>query len=205
MTIACGLVWIVGEANLLPRVLNITLKNSLDVLTGVVLAFGAMVTVTCLHVLQRGRYGWRGTIFFLIGFVGLLLAFNGGIRNFFQTILDRDGPLVLQYLSLDIYMDEFSLLIASIGILGLGVLTIVDRVLPWWCGVALIAGSPIALVVEYLLVESLVWTLLPSTRYGPPGLMNALPWVLLAVPWIVVGYAIFRAKSYLPEQPLRVR
>ena len=202
---ACGVAWVAGEAILTLRMLNINQSQTVDTLTGVFLAFGAIVAVACLHILQRGRYGWRGTIFSLVAFVGLLLGFNGAVRNFFLTVFDRDGPLVLQYLSLDIYMDEFSLLIASIGIMGLGVVTMVGRVLPWWCGVALIAGSPLALVVEWLLLDSLFWTLLPSTRYGPQNLIDVMSWMILAVPWIVVGYAIFRAKSHLPEQPLRVR
>ena len=199
---ACGVAWVAGEAILPLEILNLNLSHAVGTLTGVFLALGAMVAVASLHILQRGRYGWWGTIFSFVAFVGLLLAFNGGIRNFFQTVFDRDAPIVLQYLSLDIYMDEFSLLIASIGIVGLGVVTIVGRVLPWWCGVALIAGSPVALVVEYLLLEPLLWALWPT---GPNPAQSIIPMMLLAVPWIVVGYAIFRAGARLSEPLSRVR
>ena len=63
------------------------------------------------------------------------------------------------------------------GIVGLGILTINAEVLPRWCGVALIVGSP----------------------------PFALLWPLVGVPWIVVGYAIFRAGVRRHVQPSRVQ
>ena len=73
------------------------------------------------------------------------------------------------------------LLLATLGLIVLAIVTIAAKVVPWWVGVALIAGSP------------------------PFVYLWVFPW-LLGVPWVVVGYAIFRAAgARLPEQPSRVR
>jgi hypothetical protein len=68
------------------------------------------------------------------------------------------------------------LLAMTLGLVSMGFVTITTRVLPWWSGAALIV-SPIFAVL------------------GP----------LVGVPWVVVGYAIFRAATRQTEQPSRVR
>jgi hypothetical protein len=68
---------------------------------------------------------------------------------------------------------------------GLGILAIITtsmNTLPWWGGVALVAGG-----LSFILV------FLP------------VPTSLMGVPWLVVGYAIFRAMARQAEQPLRMR
>ncbi len=67
-------------------------------------------------------------------------------------------------------------LVVIVGFVALGIATVAARVLPWWCGAAL-----------------MVFPIFPAL--GPLG----------GVPWVVVGYALFRAGSRLPEQPSRVR
>ena len=201
VTIACGLTWVAGKASLyLLGDLNLTLAQAVQILPGVFLAFGAIVAVACVHVLQRGHYhyGWGGTIFFLVAFIGLILEFNGQVVNFIETPLNATAPPLLQFFSVDI----LGQLIAAIGIMGLGIVTITAQVLPWWCGLALIAGNPVALVVEYLLLDSLLWALWPSVPNPAP--QSIIPMMLLAVPLIVVGYAIYRAERRI-ERPSRVR
>jgi hypothetical protein len=69
------------------------------------------------------------------------------------------------------------------------------RVLPRWCGVALIAGSP-PLVWGELLIAGLVMTIL-----GFLGLPTVVPgdigfgglWAFEGVVWVLVGYAVLRA------------
>jgi hypothetical protein len=68
------------------------------------------------------------------------------------------------------------LLAMTLGLVSVGFVTITTRVLPWWSGAALIV-SPIFAVL------------------GP----------LVGVPWVFVGYAIFRAATRQTEQPSRVR
>jgi len=128
---------------------------------------GAMAAIVALHVLQRGHYGSRGTLASLAAFVGL-----GMIP---VTWLYLAGPSIPMLLTLAVGMA--CLLAATVGIVVLGIVTIQAEVLPWWCGAALIVGSP----------------------------PFAVLWPLVGVPWIVVGFAIFRAGVRRPVQPSRVQ
>ena len=86
--------------------------------------------------------------------------------------------------------------VGSTGIVLLGVVTITARVLPHWCGIALIAGSPPGVAILFIAVS-------------PLGMARILPgeigWVLAGIPWIVVGYATFRAATLQTQQPSRVK
>jgi hypothetical protein len=77
-------------------------------------------------------------------------------------------------------------LVATMGIIAYVVVTAEAGVVPWWCGLALLAGSPPFGVLLYIFSP------------GDEGL-------LLGVPWAVVGFAVFRAATRLPERPSRVR
>jgi hypothetical protein len=67
-------------------------------------------------------------------------------------------------------------LVVIVGFVALGIATMAARALPWWCGAAL-----------------MVFPIFPAL--GPLG----------GVPWVVVGYTLFRAESRLAEQASRVR
>lgn len=85
---------------------------------------------------------------------------------------------------------------ASVGVVGLGIVTLGAQVLPRWCGVAVIAGSPPSVGLEFVLLGSLgAAAILPGT----------IAWTLVGLPWVVVGFAVFRAATRLPEQPSRVQ
>jgi hypothetical protein len=84
------------------------------------------------------------------------------------------------------------LVVATVGLLALGMVTITERVLPWWCGAALIVGSPLGVALGILLL----W---------PLGLDETAIVLPLGVGWLVVGYAIFLAGSRQDERPSRVR
>ena len=91
-------------------------------------------------------------------------------------------PLVIaagahaDWLGIAQWMVVAGLLAMTLGLVSVGFVTITTRVLPWWSGAALIV-SPIFAVL------------------GP----------LVGVPWVVVGYAIFRAAGRRTERPSRVR
>jgi hypothetical protein len=77
----------------------------------------------------------------------------------------------------------------------LGGLTTATGMLPRWCGVALAAGNPIVVVL----------TMIPSAAtMGGTFPLGGVFQALGGVPWIVVGYAIFRAAGRRTEQPSRV-
>jgi hypothetical protein len=96
------------------------------------------------------------------------LADMGGLR--YQVLADLRS--VAQNLLL------LGWVVAAVGLLLLAIVTLVVRVLPWWVGLAMIAGNP-----------------LTALFLGP----------LLGVPWASVGYAVFRAAGRRTERPARVR
>jgi hypothetical protein len=75
-------------------------------------------------------------------------------------------------------------LTVTVGVLG--VLSVVTNVLGWWGSVALVAG-PLLLFFAF---------------FGP--LLPPMHW-LIGVPWMVLGFAIFRAGVHQAGQPSRVR
>jgi uncharacterized membrane protein len=83
-----------------------------------------------------------------------------------------------------------SVLVATAGILFLTMFTLDAGVLPPWAGATLILGNPLFAVLILVVTNGLV---------SPIG-----SW-LVAVPWIVVGFAVFRAAGRRTEQPPRVR
>jgi hypothetical protein len=152
-----------------------------NVVSFVLLLLGVMAVIAALHALQRELYGpgaWEryglGALTSLASLVGVALILVGDLGDIGG--LRYQALAGLRPVAMNLFL--IGLLVATIGILALGVTTIAARKLPWWCGAAPIAGSPpIALFL------------------GP----------LLGVPWVVVGYAVFRTAARLPEQPSRVR
>lgn len=86
---------------------------------------------------------------------------------------------------LGIVVIPLGVLVATGGLVLLATLTIRTSTLPWWGGVALAVG-----VIPIILIILPFSTLVDS---------------LVGVPWIVVGYAIFRAATRQAQQPSRVR
>ena len=141
----------------------------------VLLTLGAMAGIAALHLLQRERYGsLAGTPAFLVAFVGVAMMFFGELR---KVVFPGAGVAWLLVIGL---------LVATLGIIAYGVVTTEAGVVPWWCGAALLAGSPLVGFFLYIFSP------------GDEGL-------LLGVPWIVMGYAVLRAAGLLTERPSRVR
>lgn len=133
----------------------------------------AVASIAALYVQEGQRRGWLALVASLVSFIGIGMVFV-----YVLTVL-------LGLLSFSV-TEEFALLgvlLATVGLVALGLVTINmgARVLPWWCGVALIVGSP-------------------------PFAFLGRPWggVLLGGSWAVVGYAIFRAGPPQAERPSQV-
>ena len=139
----------------------------------VLLALAALVAVAALHILQRERYGLPGTLAVLAVVIGvvLVLIVNLGFTERLPWPLPETIFIV-------------GVVVAPLGMMALGIATIAARVLPWWCGAALIVGG-----------------------FGLVGavLVGFFTHLLGGVAWAVVGYAILRARVPLPEQRSRVR
>jgi hypothetical protein len=138
------------------------------------LILGALAAIVALHALQSQRHGLPGMVASLAAFVGLAMYLLGAGIAYARD----DYWLAFRGTT---FLVVLGLLLATGGLIALGIVTITARVVPWWCGVALIAGNPL---VGFFLA---IW-------FG----------VLLGVPWVVVGYAIFRAAKHGPERPARV-
>jgi hypothetical protein len=131
-------------------------------------AMAAIVAIAALHIL--GGYGvlHKGALVAcaVVAFVGVALILVGELGLSMNSLF-------------------YGLLIASLGILALGIAVISARVLPWWCGVALIAGSPLGMFVMMM--------------------VSVMLSALGGVAWALVGYAILRAAARRHGQPSRVR
>jgi hypothetical protein len=145
--------------------------QTLDNIFFVFLVLGALAAIASLHTLHREFYGMTETVVSLPAFVGMALVLIGGLGDVLGPWWHFTSP-------------TWGFLLAVLGGIGLGALTIAARVLPWWCGAALIVGS---------------------LGFLPASLLGELWGVLVGVAWALVGYAIFRAATRQAQQASRVR
>jgi hypothetical protein len=142
------------------------------------LLVGVLAAIMALHIIQKQYYGRWGILVFLGAIVGVAMI------------------LVDQLLVAFSLLFVIGLLVATVGIIALGAVTLSAGVLPRWCGVALLAGSPPGVGILFVF-------------FTPLGMTGILPgeifWALLGIPWIVVGYAAFRAASRGTVRSARVR
>ena len=149
--------------------LNAMLAEAVTLPMFILLLVVVIVTIVALVALLRGtRHGGLGIAACVVSLLGVVLVFVGLLMGF-----------------VGIFVIPLGVLVATGGLVVLASLTTRTNALPWWSGVALVAGG-----LSFILV------LLPF-----PLLADSL----MGVPWLVVGYAIFRAATRPPEQPSRVR
>jgi hypothetical protein len=127
------------------------------------------VAIVSIAALLRGtRHGGLGIAACVVSLVGVVLVFVGLLMGF-----------------LGIFVIPLGVLVATGGLGVMANLTTRTNTLPWWSGVALVAGG-----LSFILV------LLP---------FHPLADSLMGVPWLVVSYAIFRAGTHQTQQPSRMR
>jgi hypothetical protein len=90
----------------------------------------------------------------------------------------KEVPLFGGRIELLVFLGLVGTLVGIIGIVALGIFTLQARVLPWWCGLALIAGNPLFEVFLFF--------------FGLDNLYRTWP---VVVPWVVVGVAVFLAAT----------
>jgi hypothetical protein len=150
------------------------------------LLVGVLAAIAALHTLQRRHYGGQGALASLAAFVGIAMTVGGNLV----------GELVPSMAPVAIILLIVGVVAASVGVVGLGIVTLGAQVLPRWCGVAVIAGSPPSVGLEFVLLGSL----------GAAAILpGEIAWTLVGIPWVLVGYALLRARARLPERPARVR
>ena len=168
-----GLVAMVGSVvfalvSLLRFWLNPTLAEGATLPMFLLLLVVVSVAFVAIAALLRGtRHSGLGIVACGVSLVGVVLVFVGLLMGFV-------GILVI----------PLGVLVATGGLVVLAILTTDTNMLPWWSGVALIAGG-----ASFILVLVL------------PPLVDSL----MGAPWLVVGYAIFRAAGRRTERTSRVR
>ena len=135
-------------------------------------AIVAVVSVVALYVRERGPQGWL--------VLATAVVSLGGLGMLFYYFLAVSPGLSFPVPEGLIFLGA---LLATLGLVALGIVVISVRgVLSWWCGAALIAGSPL------------------SAFLGP--LSGGL---LIGVAWALVGIAIFLAARRRTAQASRVQ
>jgi hypothetical protein len=151
------------------------------------LLVGTLAAVAALHLIQRRHYGRLGALASASAIGGVAMVVIGFLVS---------GSASDTVFYVGIGMVIIGAVIGSPGVVLLGIATITARVLPRWCGIALIAGSPPGVAIMFSVLAPLV------TVHILPG---EIGWALAGIPWIVVGYAIFRAATQHTQQPARVQ
>jgi hypothetical protein len=172
---------VAGVTYLLSGIINLFASQSpvfvsfsdylIDILYGVGL-LSTLGAIAGLHYLQRERYGRTGaagSLMTLVGFALLLVATAA-------TLLAGGDALAVVF--------RIGALTASVGLVLLGSATLRARVLPRWCGVLLIAGSPLPVVFDIA-----------------TGVVGG---ILLGIVWALVGYALLSNTGASARQPSRV-
>jgi hypothetical protein len=138
------------------------------------LLVGLLAAIAALHLVQRGHYGELGVFTSVAAFAGVAMVVVGGLT----------GELAPNITWVAIALLVGGAMAASVGILGLGVVTISAGVLPRWCGIALIAGSPPGVGTLFMFSTPQVMARILPGEIG---------WALAGIPWVLVGYAVLRA------------
>ncbi len=175
-----GLVAMVGGA--LYAVQSLLAPEGIGLVSSSLALLSVMGVIVALHLLQRERYGYEGALASASAFVGVALVLGGFLG--FPSMPPGDVLGV----GTDILLLGVGMLVATIGIIALGIFTLDVGVLPWWCGAALIAGNPLVGVLLLFV--------------GLDFLSGSWP---VVVPWVVVGFAVFRTGTRQTQQPSRVR
>ena len=162
------------------------LKGHYETPVANMLLIGVLAAIATLHLIQRRYYGRLGVLASIAAIGGIAMVVIG----YLVSGLDSDTAFTV-----GIPLLTVGVVVASTGIVLLGIATITARVLPRWCGIALIAGSPPVVAILFMFLASLVMV-------GVPG---EIGWALAGIPWIVVGCAAFRAATRQTQQPSRVQ
>jgi hypothetical protein len=170
-----GMLWIANDlgGRLSPDPDDWDCNSSYDLVTNAIDSAAFLVLLAALvglHARQRERYGTLGAVGFFAAFVGAAMV---GIANPAEHCLG---------LPLGILVYTPGILLLSAGMLVLGIATVVARVLPRWCGMALIIG----LLAIFFGAES-------------GGML------VFGLVWLALGYVLWSQRGVSAGQPSRAR
>ena len=145
----------------------------LDVIFGVAW-LSTVLAVAGLHAVQEGRYG-------LLGRVGSATLVGGAVATFLGALAIATGSVFLGGL---LFIVGGLLLLA--GLVVLGIATLRARVLPRWCGAALILALPLTALAGPL-TGGILQARSNSGDY--PGV------IVMGLLWLGLGYALWSRRA----------
>jgi hypothetical protein len=135
---------------------------------------GVIVGLSGLYIRQARSLGWLGTTGFFAAFLGSALALVAVALTLLSSgdLLAREFGAQAMGLGLTGILLGF--MVSSVGVVLLGVGTLLARVLPLWCGVALIALPFSAAVNDYggWIVFGLLWLALGYVLWSERGAVD---------------------------------
>jgi hypothetical protein len=162
-------------------------KGAYEGPVGNLLLLGALAAIASLHFIQRRRYGRLGALASVSAIGGIAMVVIG-------FLVSGSASDTVFYVGISLL--AVGVVVGSTGVVLLGIVTIGSGVLPRWCGVAVIAGSPPGVAIMFLFLTPLVMA---------RALPGEIGWALAGIPWIAVGLAVFLAAGRRTEQASRVR
>jgi hypothetical protein len=135
-----------------------------------------LVGLVGLHTLQKNNYGRSGRG----GFWAVVVATLGQLLGIIVYLL---GSAALYWLAFPV-----GFVVVTVGLIIYGVATLQAKVLPRWCGLALIIIPPIKTIS--ILPTTIAWR-----DYG---------WILFGLLWLALGYVLGLRRETAVEQPSRV-
>jgi len=160
--------------------------NYMEPIYLLLLLVSALAAIAGVHALQRERYGLWGAAASLIAFIGVTLIFLGFLGTLVDLLAEQQRYRAVT--GATDYALTVGVLAATVGILGLGLATIAVQMLPWWCGVLMVLGSPPAAFVLGPLIARFVGPLVGISWVGISWV--GISWV--GISWALVGYTLFR-------------
>jgi hypothetical protein len=140
------------------------LKGHYETPVANMLLIGVLAGIVALHLIQRRHYGRLGVLASIVAIGGIAMVVIG----YLVSGLDSDTAFAV-----GIPLLTIGVVVGSTSSLLLGIVTISASVLPRWCGIALIAGSPPGVAILFLFFTPLV------ARAILPG---EIGWALAGIP-----------------------
>ncbi len=148
------------------------LSSPLDEVTYIVALAGTLLGLAGLHAKQARSYGRLGVAGFLVAFMGNVLVLLGLVLSLSARGEIFERELLDQVLGLGLLGMFLGFVLLSVGLVVLGIASLLAGVLPRWCGVALILALPVSVALG---------------NYG--GRM------VLGVVWLALGYILWSRRG----------
>jgi len=132
---------------------------------------GVIVGLSGLYARQARSLGWLGTTGFFAAFLGSALALVAVVLILLSSGAFLARELGTQAMGLGLTGILLGFVVSSVGVVLLGVGTLLARALPLWCGVALIALPLSAALNDYggWIVFGLLWLALGYVLWSERG------------------------------------